>query len=179
MCLKLASKISTAVRLAWGQARAEPVPSGAGSEPSGAGIKPNGAGSEPIRTAREPSDVRLETSGAESRPSGAGLEPVDTVQEPSDAGLDPGGVWPEERPPTGKEISKRFKDLIMKDRRGLQKMYGETEAELDESLRTSIERGEDMARKLINEMGCRLEAAIELTVLTLYDVAILIGVLFR
>ena len=77
--------------------------------------------------------------------------------------------------PTSEEIGKRLKDLIRKDRKGLQKMYGETEAELDENLKEKIEKGEEMAGRLINEMGCDAEVAKDLTVLTLYDVAILIG----
>ena len=54
-------------------------------------------------------------------------------------------------------------------------MYGGTEAELDKSLKVPIKRGEDMAGKLVTEMGCPPEIAKDLTILTLYDVAILIG----
>ncbi|PUU80852.1 hypothetical protein B9Z19DRAFT_1106818 [Tuber borchii] len=53
-------------------------------------------------------------------------------------------------------------------------MYGGTGAELDKSLKVPIKRGEGMARKLVADMGCPLEVAKDLTVLTLYDVAILI-----
>ena len=77
--------------------------------------------------------------------------------------------------PNGEEIRRRLKDLIMKERKGLQKMFGDTEAELDEGLTAPIKRGEEMARKLVNKMGCNRMIAKELTVLTLYDVAILIG----
>lgn len=77
--------------------------------------------------------------------------------------------------PDGKEISKRLKDLIKKDREGLQKIYVGGEAELDKILKDPIERGEKMARKLIEEEKCSREIAKDLTVLTLYDVAILIG----
>ena len=77
--------------------------------------------------------------------------------------------------PNGKEIGQRLKDLIKNDRKGLQKMYGETEEELNENLKGQIEKGEEMARKLITEMDCTPEVAKDLTVLTLYDVAILIG----
>ncbi|PUU80835.1 hypothetical protein B9Z19DRAFT_1020740 [Tuber borchii] len=52
-------------------------------------------------------------------------------------------------------------------------MYGETELELDQSLKVPIKRGEEMARRLIT-MGCNTEDAKNLTLLTLYDVAILI-----
>ena len=73
------------------------------------------------------------------------------------------------------QIGERLRCLIMDRRKGLQKMYGETEAELDKSLRAPIEKGVEMARKLVSEMGCSVEIAKDLTVLTLYDVAILIG----
>ena len=76
--------------------------------------------------------------------------------------------------PTSEEIGKRLKDLIKKDRKLLQKKYGR-EAELDEKLEEQIEKGEKMARRLITEMECKPEVAKDLTVLTLYDVAILIG----
>jgi len=80
--------------------------------------------------------------------------------------------------PSGEEIGERLKDLILNRRKGLKNMYGETENELNQSLEGPIRRGEEMARKLIMEMGCGREVAKEFTVLTLYDVAILIG-MFR
>ena len=80
--------------------------------------------------------------------------------------------------PSSEKIGKRLKDLIMNDRQGLRKMYGETEDELNRNLEAPIQRGEEMARKLITEMGCIPEIAKDLTVLTLYNVAILIG-MFR
>jgi len=55
-------------------------------------------------------------------------------------------------------------------------MYGKTQDELDKSLEDPIRRGEEMARKLITEMECGVEMAKDLTVLTLYDLAILIGI---
>jgi len=76
--------------------------------------------------------------------------------------------------PSGEKIGERLKDLIMNQRKGLKNMYGETEEELNNSLEAPITRGEEMARKLITEMGCSREIAIDLTVLALYDVAILI-----
>ena len=76
--------------------------------------------------------------------------------------------------PRGETIGARLKDLIMNHRKGLKNMYGQTEDELNKSLEAPIKRGEEMARKLIAEMGCPHEVAIDLTVLTLYDVAILI-----
>lgn len=77
--------------------------------------------------------------------------------------------------PNTQEIGKRFKDVIMNHRQGLRKMYGETEAELNQGLKSPIIKGETMARMLIAEMGCPRAIAKDLTVLTLYDVAILIG----
>ncbi|PUU79846.1 hypothetical protein B9Z19DRAFT_1045931 [Tuber borchii] len=76
--------------------------------------------------------------------------------------------------PTGEEIGKRLKNLIKSDRKGLQKIYPGDDAELDKILKAPTERGEEMARKLVMEMGCSGEIAKDLTVLTLYDVAILI-----
>ncbi|PUU80834.1 hypothetical protein B9Z19DRAFT_973428 [Tuber borchii] len=70
-------------------------------------------------------------------------------------------------------IGKWLKDVIINHRKGLQKMYGETKLELDQSLQRPIKRGEEMARKLVT-MGCGIEVAKDLTLLTLYDVAILI-----
>jgi len=167
MCLKLVYKISTAVRLARGQARTGPEHSGAGPEPSGAGPEPSGAGPRP--------------SGARRRPSGARRRPPSTrptITRPgpstSRAGPGPSDARPEGRVPRGEEISERFKDLIMNRREGLKNMYGETEDELNKSLEMPIKRGEEMARKLVTEMGCSRKVAIDLTVLTLYDVAILI-----
>jgi len=80
--------------------------------------------------------------------------------------------------PNGQEIGEWLNDVIKKDRKGLQKMYGGTEVELDKNLKMPIERGEEMVRKLVTDMGCPLEIAKNLTLLTLYDVAILIG-MFR
>ncbi|PUU80848.1 hypothetical protein B9Z19DRAFT_973300 [Tuber borchii] len=71
------------------------------------------------------------------------------------------------------QIGERLKDVIINHRKGLQIMYGETEAELDESLEVPIKRGEEMARKLIT-MGCNIEIAKNLALLTLYDVTVLI-----
>jgi len=80
--------------------------------------------------------------------------------------------------PKGQEIGGGLKDMIINGRKGLQKMYGRTKEELDRSLKVPIKRGEEMARKLVTEMGCWPEIARDLTVLTLYDVAILIGKLW-
>ena len=77
--------------------------------------------------------------------------------------------------PSAEEIGERLKDLITNRRKGLRNMYGGTEEELNKDLEAPIKRGEEMARKLIAEMGCGREVAKDLTVLTLYNVAILIG----
>ena len=77
--------------------------------------------------------------------------------------------------PNDQQIGERLKDVIMNRRRGLKKMYGETEAELNTSLERPVNRGEEMVRKLVTEMGCPCLIAKDLTVLTLYDLAILIG----
>jgi len=78
--------------------------------------------------------------------------------------------------PTGEQVSERLKDIIINHRKGLQKMYGETELELDKNLKAQIKKGEEMARNLI-KMGRNNEVTKNLTLLTLYDVAILIGML--
>ena len=109
--------------------------------------------------------------GAEGGPSGKGGNRDDqnpTVE--SQAETKPKG----NAAPSGKKIGERLKDLIMNQRKGLKNMYGETEEKLNKSLEAPIKRGEEMARKLITEMGCSREIAIDLTVLALYDVAILI-----
>jgi len=77
--------------------------------------------------------------------------------------------------PNGQEIGERLNYVIKMDRKGLQRMYGGTEEELDKNLKMPIERGREMVRKLVTEMGCGPEVAKDLTALTLYDVAILIG----
>jgi len=83
---------------------------------------------------------------------------------------------PRENPiPNGEQIGEWLKDVITNHRKGLRKMYGETEEELDKCLKALIEQGEEMARKLIDYMKCTPAVAKDLTVLTLYDVAILIG----
>ncbi|KAG0641323.1 hypothetical protein HOY80DRAFT_919114 [Tuber brumale] len=76
--------------------------------------------------------------------------------------------------PDAMEISAKLRNVILKDRKGLRNMYGRTEVELDKNLEMPIKMGEEMARKLIREMGCSYEVAVDLTVLALYDVAILI-----
>ncbi|PUU80842.1 hypothetical protein B9Z19DRAFT_683156 [Tuber borchii] len=76
--------------------------------------------------------------------------------------------------PSSKEIGERLKDVITNRQKDLRKIYGETGPELDNRLESRIEKGVEMAKKLIREMGCPFRIAIDLTVLTLYDVAILI-----
>ena len=104
-----------------------------------------------------PSTVKKPAPGKRARQKSAAKEPKDNLT------------------PSSEEIRKKLKDLIIYDRQGLQKVYRGTKAELDKSLQVPIQRGEEMARKLITGIGCGYEVAKELTVLTLYDVAILIG----
>ena len=77
--------------------------------------------------------------------------------------------------PSGEEIREKLKDLIVNRREGLKNMYGKTENELNKNLEAPIKKGEEMARRLITDMRCSREIAKDLTVLTLYNVAILIG----
>jgi len=77
-------------------------------------------------------------------------------------------------PPTREMISQGLRELVTEHRKGLQNMYGAVETELDEKLKTQIDRGVVMAGKLV-DMGCGPEVAKDLTALTLYDLAILIG----
>jgi len=70
--------------------------------------------------------------------SGARLEQQD--QENSHSGY-PGA----KEIPNSKSISQALKHVIINQRKGLRKMYGETEAELDESLKTPIKKGGDGA----------------------------------
>lgn len=75
--------------------------------------------------------------------------------------------------PIRKMISKRLKNLVER-RDFLQNIHGNTEEQIGKSLEDSIQKGEEMVRTLV-EMKCGVEVAIEFTLLTLYDVAILIG----
>ena len=75
--------------------------------------------------------------------------------------------------PSPEKIREELINLVTKHRKGLENIYG-TGTELDTNLEKPIKRGEDMAKKLI-DMGCGGEVAKQLTVLTLYDVALLIG----
>lgn len=85
------------------------------------------------------------------------------------------GVQWEKRVPSREEIGERLKDFIKSCSEGLKDMYGQTEDEQNRRLEGPIIRGEEMARVLVREMGCISEVAKDLAVLTLYDVAILIG----
>ena len=121
--------------------------------------------------AERPAAERLEAERLETgRPGAGGLEAGRVEAERLETErLEVDGLTPL------LQINAKLRDLIGDQRKGLQKLYGETEAELDKSLWAPSKRGEEMARKLINEMGCAAEVAKDLTVLTLYDVAILIG----
>ena len=77
--------------------------------------------------------------------------------------------------PSGEEIGEKLKDFIGRRGQGLRNMYGQPGGEQNGKLEGPIRKGEEMAKILIREMGCTGEVAKDLTVLTLYDVAILIG----
>ena len=87
----------------------------------------------------------------------------------------PSSVWSKPRAPSGKEVGKRLSDFIERGGDGLKNMYFEAGGKPNGWLKQGIKCGEGMAKKLITEMGCTGEVAKDLTVLTLYDVAILIG----
>ncbi|CUS12903.1 unnamed protein product [Tuber aestivum] len=76
--------------------------------------------------------------------------------------------------PTAKEIGAKLIAVIKEDRKSLKNLYGTTDQELDENLKDPIKKGVEMAGKLITEKGCSYEIAIDLTALTLYNVAVLI-----
>ena len=78
---------------------------------------------------------------------------------------------------SSEEIGNKLKDVIMNHRKGLQKIYGGTGSDLDRALEVPIKNGVEMVRSLMSETGmaCDRETAKDLTVLTLYNVAILIG----
>lgn len=59
-------------------------------------------------------------------------------------------------------------------RKAWQNISGKTTGPLDKDPEGWIDHGEEIVREF-REMGCSYEIAIELTSLTLYDVAILIG----
>jgi len=77
--------------------------------------------------------------------------------------------------PSVEDIGEKLKDFIAHRGQGLRYMYGEAGDEQNRRLEGPTKMGGEMARKLITEMRCTGEVAKELTVLTLYDVAILIG----
>jgi len=83
------------------------------------------------------------------------------------------------RVPSRREIGERLKDFIGSRGEGLRDMYGQPGDEQNSRLEGPIIRGENMARALVREMGCISEVAKDLAVLTLYDVAILIGMFWR
>ena len=141
--------------------------------------------STPLQTiTRSQSRGQLGLSGADPEPrddlEDLGSDEDDTgdrphVNEGNTGNQKLAGEKTTEKPlPTRENIDRKLKELITKDRKGLKNMYGEKE-ELNKNLVEPIKRGEEMAKRLITEMGCTREIAIELTVLTLYDLAILIG----
>jgi hypothetical protein len=83
---------------------------------------------------------------------------------------DPNNVLRPEQPqnPSSEVIEKRLRKLLEVERKGLKNFYNPLE------LGPLPETGKRMAERLL-AMDCPLETANELTVLTLYDLAILIG----
>ena len=75
------------------------------------------------------------------------------------------------------EIGNKLWDVIINHRQSWQNIYGSTEDELNKSLEGPIKQGEEMTQMLTDGTGCSNEVAKDLAVLTLYDLAILIGML--
>jgi len=90
----------------------------------------------------------------------------------------PVAVERNERPVEGNETEGLLRQLISERlQEGLQNIYGNPKEPFDKSLEGSINKGEEMIRKLAEMevgMGCGLETAMELILLTLYNVAILV-----
>ena len=148
----------TAAPLTRGQARGAPGPGGAGLE--------QGVG----RLNEEGSDSDFPDTRETSRRRGG-----NTVNQKLAAEEAAVADLREDVVPSSEVIAKRLKDFIANRGQGLRNMYGETGDESKRRLGVAIESGEEMTRKLITEMGCTGEVAKDLVVLTLYDVAILIG----
>ena len=73
------------------------------------------------------------------------------------------------------EISKRFTDYIEKEKPGLKRFYRwGTQDEFDQYLGGPVARGLAMTRQLMDK-GCPRESSVALSILTLYDLVILIG----
>jgi len=151
----------TTAQLTGGQARGTPGPGGAGRERS--------AGPQD----EEGSDSDFSDRGDRHRRRGVGADNQrPAAGGPAAADLGKNAV------PSGDDIAKRLKDFIRDRGQGLKNMYGEPGDGQNRNLEVPIRMGEEMARNLITKMGCTGEVAKDLTVLTLYDVAILIGTFF-
>jgi len=100
------------------------------------------------------------------------------AQDQAGGAPEPGSAEPGRRVSRGGGVGERLKEFIRGRGEGLRNMYGETGDEPKRRLRVAIKSGEEMARKLVTEMGCTGEVAKDLAVLTLYDLAILIGALW-
>jgi len=110
------------------------------------------------------------TEGHKSADTGVSVKGGDTNNQ-KQAAKQAAAQPTDKRVPSREMISDRLKELVMGH---LQNMYGATKMGLDEDLKAQIDRGVVMAGKLV-DMGCGPEVAKDLTALTLYDVAILIG----
>ena len=98
-----------------------------------------------------------------------------STQDQAGRAPEPESAEPGRRVSHGGGVGERLKEFIRDRGEGLRNMYGETGDESKRRLRVAIKSGEEMARKLVTEMGCTGEVAKDLAVLTLYDLAILIG----
>jgi len=87
------------------------------------------------------------------------------------------GAGPWRRVPSSREIGDRLQDFIRNGGEGLRNMYDNAGDGPNRGLKMAIRTGEVMATRLITEMECTPGVAKDLSVLTLYDVAILIGII--
>ena len=150
--------MSTTAPLARGQAERTPGVGGAGQ---GSRVGPQ---------EEEGSDSDFGDGGETPPPAGEGFG----NRRPAVGGSAAAGSR-ESAVPSFEDIGERLKDFIAHRGQGLRDMYDEAGGEQNRRLEGPTKMGEEMAKKLITEMGCTGEVAKELTVLTLYDVAILIG----
>ena len=87
------------------------------------------------------------------------------------------GVGPRGRVPSSIEIGDRLLDFISHGGEGLINRYSKAGDGPNRGLKMATRTGEVMVTRLITEMGCTPGVAKDLSVLTLYDMAILIGMI--
>ena len=154
--------MATAAQLIGGQARGTPGPGGAARERRAGPQDEEGSGPD--------------FSDRGDRPPRRGVGADNQGPAPGGPAAADSG---ENAVPSSDDIGKRLKDFIGDRGQGLKNMYGEPGDGQNRNLEVPIRVGEEMARNLITKMGCPGEVAKDLTVLTLYNVAILIGTFFR